>query len=150
MQGVYHDSLGEQESVGNARYASIWNQKDKEQLPLNWDGTEPRTGSKHRRLLRAGATPASLEVGAIQRVQRWLTELPPPRYPYGLPADTARGAGSSVSSASTVMTGGAIGREGDAHLSNRNRRPSVEFLYRTSEYAFQGRGLSRMTVTEDI
>jgi len=149
MQGVYHDSLGEQESVGNARYASIWNQKTRNNCPqLGWE-RNLRTGSKHRRLLRRRGDAASLEVGAIQRVQRWLTELPPPR----LSLRTAGGycprrRALSVSFCFNCHDrgGNLVGKVTPISQIGTDDHRLNSYTERLNTL-FQGRGLSRMTVT---
>lgn len=83
----YPEGLDPSEAIGTARYASIWNQAIKRDLPLNWDGNAPRIQDRNvGAAFGAGATPESLDLDAIARVQGWLEKLPSPRWPFEPPA----------------------------------------------------------------
>ncbi|MEN8128838.1 MAG: cytochrome c [Pseudomonadota bacterium] len=90
----YPNGLTEEESIGTARYASIWNQSRKRDRPLNWDGNAPRVQDRNTgAAFGAGATPESMDLEAIDRIQQWLEVLPAPEWPFDPPNadEVARG-----------------------------------------------------------
>lgn len=91
----YPNGLTPEEAIGIARYPSIWEQKSKRTRPLNWDGNAPRVQDRNvGAAFGAGATPESLDLAAIARVQAYLEDLQPPKWPFTAPdpAAVARGA----------------------------------------------------------
>ncbi len=93
----YPDGLTDEESIGTARYASIWNQSDKRDRPLNWDGNAPRVQDRNTgAAFGAGATPETMDLDAIDRIQRWLEQLPPPAWPYDAPDPEAVARGAEI------------------------------------------------------
>jgi hypothetical protein len=82
------------EMYGTVDFPSVWNQSKREGLHLHWDGNNTSVRERNfSAALGAGATPATVDVDRIFRVEAWLRDLPPPNYPF--PIDTtlaARGA----------------------------------------------------------
>ncbi|MEX2527236.1 MAG: cytochrome c [Gemmatimonadota bacterium] len=96
LANEYPDGLSDEEAIGTARYASIWNQAPKRDIPLNWDGNAPRIHDRNMgAALGAGATPRLIDLEAVDRIQSWLETLPPPDWPFEAPdpAQVEEGAG---------------------------------------------------------
>jgi mono/diheme cytochrome c family protein len=78
-------------AVGNADLPSIWSQKDRDGMASHWDGNN---SSVHERNISAafgaGATPVSLDLARMARVERWIWDLPVPPYPKGWPLAAAK------------------------------------------------------------
>lgn len=84
------DGLSPEESIGTARLASIWNQKIKRDVQLNWDGNAPRIQDRNvGAAFGAGATPESVDIALLDRVDAWIVNVPPPEYPFDRTADQA-------------------------------------------------------------
>ena len=73
---------------GNVDLPSIWNQRPREGMWLHWDGNND---SVHERNLSAsmgaGATPDSVDLPRLARIEEWLLDLEPPRFPSEYPLD---------------------------------------------------------------
>jgi hypothetical protein len=90
---VFHTDMTKDKSIGTADFMSIWNQASREGLWLHWDGNNDSIDERNlSAAIGAGATPLTLSaepnMKSIQRIKRWIMNLPPPRYPY--PIDAAR------------------------------------------------------------
>ncbi|WP_337174227.1 hypothetical protein [Paludisphaera sp.] len=69
---------------GNTDLPSIWNQKIRGGMQLHWDGNNT---SVHERNISAGigagASPTSIDLARLARIEAWLWTLPPPKWPEG-------------------------------------------------------------------
>jgi hypothetical protein len=76
------------DTIGNSDMPPIWNMQLREGMSLHWDGL---TDSVHESVLSSalgdGATPKSIDLESLKRVEDWLLRTPPARYPY--PIDRA-------------------------------------------------------------
>ncbi len=73
------------ELIGPADFPQIWNQAPREGLYLHWDGNNNSVDERNLgAALGTGATPTSLDYDSLDRVDKWLREFPPPKYPYGI------------------------------------------------------------------
>jgi hypothetical protein len=69
-------------SVGTADLPSLWNQRIREGLWLHWDGNNNSVDERNKSAaIGAGATPDSIDLGALSRVAAWIQDLKPPAYP---------------------------------------------------------------------
>jgi hypothetical protein len=79
---VFHFPDSRYFAVGNVDFPSIWNQGPREGLQLHWDGNNT---SVHERnisaAIGAGATPTSLDLPRLKRIEDWLRTFPAPSYP---------------------------------------------------------------------
>jgi len=83
--------LPKEEMVGVADLPSIWDQAQREGMPLHWDGNNPSLMERNfSASFGAGATPATVDIASLERTQAWLRHLPVPRYPF--PVDAAKAA----------------------------------------------------------
>ena len=81
--------LPEKERVGTADYPSIWNQRPREGLALHWDGNNASVRERNfSAAFGAGATPATVDIPRLNRIQAWLRDFPAPKYPF--PVDRAK------------------------------------------------------------
>lgn len=83
-------------TIGNSDMMPIWNMQARASSPLHWDGLIKASVSDavHSSALGDGATPKSIDLASLARVQEWMMRTPPPPFPYpvdrGL-ADSGRG-----------------------------------------------------------
>lgn len=69
-------------SVGTVDLPSIWNQRQREGLWLHWDGNNDRVEERNKSAaIGAGATPDSLDLPSMRRIEAWLLDFPAPRFP---------------------------------------------------------------------
>jgi hypothetical protein len=97
---VFHADMTRDKSIGTADFMSIWDQASREGLWLHWDGNNDSIDERNlSAAIGAGATPLTLSaepnMRSIERIKRWITNLPPPRYPYAIDAARAE-AGHAV------------------------------------------------------
>lgn len=77
--------LPKDDTIGNSDMMPLWNQKLHKEFALHWDGLETSlietvlTGA-----IGDGATNKSLPVDDLKRVEDFITELPPPKYPFAV------------------------------------------------------------------
>lgn len=92
---VFHDDMTKDRSIGTADFMSIWDQQAREGMWLHWDGNNDSLDERNlSAAIGAGATPLTLSkdvnLAGVDRVKRWITHLPAPKYPY--PIDSAKAA----------------------------------------------------------
>jgi hypothetical protein len=70
---------------------SLWNQRPRRGLWLHWDGNNDLVEERNKSAaIGAGATPDSLDVPALARIEEWILDLKAPAYPAAR-IDAARG-----------------------------------------------------------
>lgn len=77
-------------TIGNSDMVPLWNQKIRPGMSLHWDGLN--TSEDEVFLSSAigdGATYKNIERENLKRMQDWLMELPPPKYPYPINQESA-------------------------------------------------------------
>jgi hypothetical protein len=78
------------DTIGNADMVPLWNLKPRRAMPLHWDGL---TTSLHESVLSSaigdGASRKSVALANLGRIEQWLMDLPPPRYPFDIDASLA-------------------------------------------------------------
>jgi hypothetical protein len=78
------------DTIGNSDMVPLWNLKPRQAMPLHWDGL---TTSLHESVLSSaigdGATRKSVALANLGRIEQWLMELQPPRYPFAVDAALA-------------------------------------------------------------
>ena len=74
-------------TIGNSDMVPLWNLKPRQAMPLHWDGL---TTSLHESVLSSaigdGASRKSVALASLGRIEQWLLELTPPRYPFDIDA----------------------------------------------------------------
>jgi mono/diheme cytochrome c family protein len=69
-------------TVGTVDLPSLWNQRVRRGMWLHWDGNNDLVEERNKSAaIGAGATPDSLVLPALARVEEWILDLKPPAYP---------------------------------------------------------------------
>jgi mono/diheme cytochrome c family protein len=69
-------------TVGTVDLPSLWNQRIREGLWLHWDGNNNSVEERNKSAaIGAGATPDSLDLPAMKRIEDWILDLKAPAYP---------------------------------------------------------------------
>lgn len=81
------------DTIGNSDMMSLWNQKQHQGFALHWDGLETSlTETVNTGALGDGATRKSINIEGLQRVEKYITELDPPKFPFAIdPAAADKG-----------------------------------------------------------
>ena len=67
---------------GSADYPSIWRQRPREGMNLHWDGNNDSVAERNlSAALGAGVTPVSVDRRSLSRIEKWMWDLPPPKFP---------------------------------------------------------------------
>jgi hypothetical protein len=70
-------------TIGTADLPVIWHQRPREGMQLHWDGNNTSVLERNKSAaLGAGVTPTSIDIKRLKRIEDWLWDFPPPRYPY--------------------------------------------------------------------
>ncbi|MFP4119471.1 MAG: c-type cytochrome [Coleofasciculus sp.] len=73
------------DTIGNSDMMSIWNQNQHEGFALHWDGLETSlTETVNTGAIGDGATKESINIQGLKRVEDYIRQLPPPKYPYNV------------------------------------------------------------------
>jgi hypothetical protein len=68
--------------VGTVDLPSLWNQRMRARMWLHWDGNNDSVEERNKSAaIGAGATPDSLDLESMKRIENWILDLKPPRYP---------------------------------------------------------------------
>jgi len=74
--------MSKDDTVGTVDLPSLWNQRPRRTLWLHWDGNNNLVEERNKSAaIGAGATPQSLDVEALGRIEAWIMDLKPPAYP---------------------------------------------------------------------
>jgi hypothetical protein len=68
--------------VGTVDLPSLWNQRMRARMWLHWDGNNDLVEERNKSAaIGAGATPDSLDLDSMRRIENWILDLKPPPYP---------------------------------------------------------------------
>jgi len=68
--------------VGTVDLPSLWNQRMRARMWLHWDGNNDSVEERNKSAaIGAGATPDSLNLESMRRIENWILDLKPPAYP---------------------------------------------------------------------
>lgn len=74
--------IGDDRTVGTVDLPSLWNQRIRQGLWLHWDGNNNSVEERNKSAaIGAGATPDSLNLASMKRIEDWILDLKPPAYP---------------------------------------------------------------------
>lgn len=74
--------MADDQTVGTVDLPSIWNQRPRTGLWLHWDGNNNSVEERNKSAaIGAGATPDTLDLASMKRVEEWILDLPAPTYP---------------------------------------------------------------------
>jgi hypothetical protein len=84
-------------TIGNSDMEPLWGLAKRANSPLHWDGlNDSLTEVVLTGAVGDGATPKSLPVEGLKRLEEWLKTVQPPPYPFDIDWDLARGKGREV------------------------------------------------------
>jgi mono/diheme cytochrome c family protein len=70
------------DTVGTVDLPSLWNQRMRARMWLHWDGNNDSVEERNKSAaIGAGATPDSLNLVSMSRIEAWILDLKPPAYP---------------------------------------------------------------------
>ncbi len=70
-------------TIGTVDLPVIWHQRPREGMQLHWDGNNTSVVERNKSAaLGAGVTPTTIDIDRMKRIEEWLLDFPPPRYPY--------------------------------------------------------------------
>lgn len=82
------------EVYGTVDFPSVWNEAAREGLRLHWDGNNTSVRERNfSAAIGAGATPPTMQIDSLFRVEAWLDHLPAPAYPFAINEELARQGG---------------------------------------------------------
>ena len=68
--------------VGTVDLPSLWNQRMRQGMSLHWDGNNNSVEERNKSAaIGAGATPESLDLLSLRRIENWILDLRPPPFP---------------------------------------------------------------------
>lgn len=74
--------MADDRTVGTVDLPSLWNQRPRQGLWLHWDGNNDLVEERNKSAaIGAGATPDSLDLPSMTRIEQWIWDLPPPAFP---------------------------------------------------------------------
>ena len=77
---VLHVPVGD--TIGNSDMMPIWNLRARQGMAYHWDGLNTELVEVVRSsAIGDGATPKSIPLGELEKLQAWLMDLKPPKYP---------------------------------------------------------------------
>jgi len=96
-KAMFGFDMTKDDTVGTADLPSLWNQRPRRNLWLHWDGNNNLVEERNKSAaIGAGATPETLDVPALGRIEEWIMDFKAPPYPVSR-IDQARAArGSAV------------------------------------------------------
>jgi mono/diheme cytochrome c family protein len=70
------------DTVGTVDLPSLWNQRMRRGMWLHWDGNNDSVEERNKSAaIGAGATPDSLDLASMARIEDWILDLAPPAFP---------------------------------------------------------------------
>jgi mono/diheme cytochrome c family protein len=85
------------DTVGTSDLPSLWNQRPREGLWLHWDGNNNSVAERNKSAaIGAGASPKSLDLASLKRIEDWIWDLQAPKYPANRINQSLAGAGKPV------------------------------------------------------
>jgi mono/diheme cytochrome c family protein len=96
-KALFGFDMTKDDTVGTADLPSLWNQRPRRNLWLHWDGNNNLVEERNKSAaIGAGATPESLDVAALGRIEEWIMDLKPPAYPPARIDQTRAARGAAV------------------------------------------------------
>ena len=70
------------DTVGTVDLPSLWNQRMRQGMSLHWDGNNDSVEERNKSAaIGAGATPDSLDLPSLARIEEWILDFRPPPFP---------------------------------------------------------------------
>lgn len=88
------DHMSDNEQNAPSDFPSIWNQAPRKGMQLHWDGNNTMVEERNKSAaFGTGTTPPTIDIEAIGRIEAYLLNKEPPKYPYAIDeAKAKRGA----------------------------------------------------------
>ena len=87
----HQQPIPQHELYGTVDFPSVWNQRPREGMQLHWDGNNSSVRERNfSAALGAGAAPHDMDIPRLFRVEAWLRDLPPPKYPFPIDNEMAQ------------------------------------------------------------
>ncbi|MCG8421922.1 MAG: cytochrome c [Proteobacteria bacterium] len=84
------DLIDGDKSIGTADFMVLWNQAARAKHWANWDGNNNDVSERNKAAAYgAGATPESLDLPGIERMEEFVRNLAPPAYPFSIDRELA-------------------------------------------------------------
>ena len=84
------EKLTEQEIQAPVDFPAVWNQRQKTGMNLHWDGNNGGVVERNKNAAFAtGATPPTIDLASLGRVENYLLDAKPPPYPYPIDKEKA-------------------------------------------------------------
>jgi mono/diheme cytochrome c family protein len=116
------DQLPEHEKHAAVDFPSIWLQEPRKGMQLHWDGNNIMAEERNKNAaFGTGATPPTIDLAAIARLEKWLLSEAPPKYPFPVDAGKA-GRGEWIYKQYCAGCHGANGRDFRAPEGTRERK----------------------------
>jgi hypothetical protein len=81
-KSLFGFDMTKDDTVGTADLPSLWNQRIRQDMYLHWDGNNNSVTERNKSAaIGAGATPKTLDVPALERIETWIMDLKPPAFP---------------------------------------------------------------------
>jgi len=75
------ETMPETERIGVVDFPAVWLQEKKIGMQLHWDGNNTSVRERNRSAaFGTGATPATLDRGSLERMEKWLARAEPPKF----------------------------------------------------------------------
>jgi len=75
----------DKEPTAQTDLPSIWNQGPRRGMQLHWDGNNDSMEERNKSAaLGAGVTPVSIDLKSMKRIEDWIVDMRPPKYPYAI------------------------------------------------------------------
>jgi hypothetical protein len=85
------------DTVGTADLPSLWNQRMRKGMFLHWDGNNDAVEERNKSAaIGAGATPDSIDLKSMARIEEWILDLRPPSYPMSRINNTLAATGAGI------------------------------------------------------
>lgn len=138
--------LTEHEVQAPVDFPSVWNQRKKSGMHLHWDGNNGNVVERNKNAAFAtGATPPTIDLASIGRMEAWLREVKQPPYPY--PIDQAKAAaGGKLYAEYCAACHGANGQE----FAPKEGLPEVACLKPSESEDIYGPVVGKITRIEEV
>ena len=82
FKALFAFDMSKDDTVGTVDLPSLWNQRMRTDMWLHWDGNNNSVAERNKSAaIGAGATPESLDLASLGRIESWILDLKPPAFP---------------------------------------------------------------------
>ncbi|MDQ3261657.1 MAG: cytochrome c [Pseudomonadota bacterium] len=140
------DKLPDHEVQAPVDFPAVWNQRQKTGMNLHWDGNNGNVVERNKNAAFAtGATPPTIDLESIGRMEAWLRDVKQPAYPYAID-QTKAAVGAKIYE---EYCAGCHGANGQA-FAPEDGLPQTECLRPGESEDIYGPQVGKITRIEDI